>query len=221
MGVQSSVTVWEPGTQPLPANARKKIGPAAATAAARSGSSASFSKTTGSRVAVRSLETVTGARAPRTNCGRVLPLCASARRIATTGEAEPHPEEWLLIEWPKRRIRTDQILAIHPAGQTSLKDLVKMAKHRWIIERDYRGTQAGTGTGSLRRTRLARISPSRHTVHRGLWVPCGRAEPFFPLSPRRQSWTISPRAAAGLPAARLIASDPSVIIRTRSQHSER
>jgi len=51
-------------------------------------------------------------------------------------KAEPHAEEWLLIEWPQRS-RTHQILGIAMSQATTLKALVKMAKHRWIIERDY------------------------------------------------------------------------------------
>src|SRR5579863_9337570 len=50
-----------------------------------------------------------------------------------------------------------------------------------------------------------------------IWVPRGRAEPFFPLSPRRPCWTISPGgAAAGLPPAWVAASAPNGIILNRS-----
>ena len=63
---------------------------------------------------------------------------------------------------------------------------------------------------------MARISPSRHLMYRCVWVPDGRAEPFFPLCPRRPCWTISPGAAAGLPPARVAASAPNDIIPTPS-----
>jgi hypothetical protein len=65
---------------------------------------------------------------------------------------------------------------------------------------------------------MARISSSRHFVHRRLWVPDWRAEPFFPLSARRQSWIISPGVAAGLPPARVAASAPNGIILNPSPH---
>jgi SRSO17 transposase len=52
-------------------------------------------------------------------------------------KAEPHAEEWLLMEWPKGEAEPAKYwLSTVPAG-TKLKDLVKLAKHRWIIERDY------------------------------------------------------------------------------------
>ena len=60
---------------------------------------------------------------------------------------EPHPEEWLLIEWPKKESEpTKYWLSTLPA-KTSLKSLVKMAKHRWIIERDYEELKQELGLG--------------------------------------------------------------------------
>ena len=51
--------------------------------------------------------------------------------------AEPHPEEWLLIEWPEGDKEPSKYwLSTLPATIT-LVDLVHMAKLRWRIERDY------------------------------------------------------------------------------------
>jgi hypothetical protein len=49
----------------------------------------------------------------------------------------PRAEEWLLIEWPREEAEPikDGISTL-PAN-TRLADLVRLAKHRWIIERDY------------------------------------------------------------------------------------
>ena len=65
-----------------------------------------------------------------------------------------------------------------------------------------RGTETGTRVGTLRRKRLARISPSRDPLHRSVRLPGSRAKPFFPLNSRRPCWITSPEAPAGLPAAR-------------------
>ena len=54
-------------------------------------------------------------------------------------------------------------------------------------------------------------------MHRSLWVPGGRAEPFFPLCPCRSSWIRRPRASAALPTTRVAAYARSDIIHTRSQ----
>src|SRR5262249_12851240 len=80
------------------------------------------------------------------------------------------------------------------------------------------GTETGTRAGTLRRKRLARISPSRDPVHRRVRLPGSRKEPFFPLNSRRLCWITSPEAPAGLHAARRHdASAPNGTIPTPSQ----
>src|SRR5262249_41477176 len=49
-----------------------------------------------------------------------------------------------------------------------------------------------------------------------LWVPCRRAEPFFPLSPCRQCWTTRPRVLGNVHAARRRGCDPNAIIQSPS-----
>lgn len=61
--------------------------------------------------------------------------------------AEPHAEEWLLIEWPKGEAEpTKYWLSTLPAN-VELAELVRMAKHRWIIERDYQELKQELGLG--------------------------------------------------------------------------
>ena len=75
----------------------------------------------------------------------------AAVRVRSAGRdyerAEPHPEEWLLIEWPRGEAEpTKYWLSTLPAG-TKLKPLVKIATHRWIIERDYEELKQELGLG--------------------------------------------------------------------------
>jgi SRSO17 transposase len=42
-----------------------------------------------------------------------------------------------LIEWPKKESEPTKYWLSTLSAKTALKPLVKMAKHRWIIERDY------------------------------------------------------------------------------------
>lgn len=59
----------------------------------------------------------------------------------------PHAEQWLLIEWPKEESEpTKYSLSTLPI-RSSLKSLVKIAKHRWIIERDYEELKQELGLG--------------------------------------------------------------------------
>jgi SRSO17 transposase len=61
--------------------------------------------------------------------------------------SEPHPEEWLLIEWPSAESEpTKYWLSTLPAD-TALVELVHMGKHRWIIERDYQELKQELGLG--------------------------------------------------------------------------
>jgi SRSO17 transposase len=56
-------------------------------------------------------------------------------------------EEWLLIEWPTQESEpTKYWLATLPAD-SKLAVLVKLAKHRWIIERDYEELKQELGLG--------------------------------------------------------------------------
>lgn len=61
--------------------------------------------------------------------------------------AEPHPEEWLLIEWPVTEAEPIKYWFSTLPPDTALSELVHMAKHRWIIERDYQELKQELGLG--------------------------------------------------------------------------
>jgi len=61
--------------------------------------------------------------------------------------AEPHPEQWLLLEWPRGASEPAKYWLSTLPPATKLKDLVKIAKHRWIIERDYEELKQELGLG--------------------------------------------------------------------------
>jgi SRSO17 transposase len=62
-------------------------------------------------------------------------------------KAEPHAEEWLLIEWPRGEAEPTKYWMATLPQNTKLKALSKMAKHRWIIERDYEELKQELGLG--------------------------------------------------------------------------
>jgi SRSO17 transposase len=53
------------------------------------------------------------------------------------GQAVPNREQWLLIEWPKGSTEPTKYWLANLAAATPLKQLVKIAKLRWRIERDF------------------------------------------------------------------------------------
>ena len=61
--------------------------------------------------------------------------------------AEPYPEEWLLIEWPRDANEPTRYWLSTMPAEAKLNDLVKMAKQRWIIERDYQELKQELGLG--------------------------------------------------------------------------
>ena len=61
--------------------------------------------------------------------------------------SEPYPEEWLLIEWPKGEAEPAKYWLSTLPPQTRLTTLVRLAKHRWISERDYEELKQELGLG--------------------------------------------------------------------------
>jgi SRSO17 transposase len=147
VGVQSSMTVWEPGKQPLPAKPRGKMGrpPRLLQRTAKH-----------QPVAVKQL--ATSLPAPtfkeiswREGTDRKLRSRFAAVRVRPAHrdyeKAEPHAEQWLLIEWPRHEPEPTKYWISTLPPNTSLKALVKIAKQRWIIERDYQELKQELGLG--------------------------------------------------------------------------
>jgi SRSO17 transposase len=148
VAVESSTTVWEPGQQPLPAPPRK---PGRGTAPKRLQRSADHQPLSAKQLACSLPASAWKEIGWRPGSRETLRSRFAAVRVRPAHRdykrTEPHPEEWLLIEWPKKASEpTKYWLSTLPA-ETSLKSLVKMAKHRWIIERDYEELKQELGLG--------------------------------------------------------------------------
>ena len=147
VGVQSSMTVWEPGKQPLPAKRRRKMGRPPRL----------LQRTTEHQpVSVKQLTTNLPSSAFREitwreGTDRKLRSRFAAVRIRPAHrdyeKAEPHTEQWLLIEWPRSEPEPTKYWISTLLPNTSLKALVKIAKQRWIIERDYQELKQELGLG--------------------------------------------------------------------------
>ena len=137
VGVQSSMTVWEPGKQPLPAQPRGKRG-----------RPPRLLQRTAKHQPVAVKQMATSLPAPRfkeirwrEGTSRKLRSRFAAVRVRPAPrdyeKAEPHAEPWLLIEWPRKEPAPTKYWISTLPPHTSLQALVKIAKQRWIIERDY------------------------------------------------------------------------------------
>jgi SRSO17 transposase len=148
VGIQSTTTVWRPGEEPKPAPPRKsatgrprkllqrdaKNQPVSVKELALSLPAEAWKKVTWRQGVKQKLHS-------RFAALRVRPAHRDYWR------SEPHPEEWLLIEWPAGETEpTKYWLSTLPAD-TALVELVHMGKHRWIIERDYQELKQELGLG--------------------------------------------------------------------------
>ena len=148
VGVESSTTVWEPGQQPLPAPPRK---PGRGAVPKRLQRSADHQPLSAKQLAFSLPASAWKEISWRPGSQKTLRSRFAAVRVRPAHRdykrTEPHPEEWLLIEWPKKESEpTKYWLSTLPAN-SSLKSLVKMAKHRWIVERDYEELKQELGLG--------------------------------------------------------------------------
>lgn len=148
LGIQSSATVWRPGEQPRPAPTRqgntgrpRKLlqrdpnhHPVSVKELALSLPAEAWKKVTWRQGTKQKMQS-------RFAALRVRPAHRDYWR------AEPHPEECLLIEWPTEESEpTKYWLSTLPAD-IALVELVHLAKHRWIIERDYQELKQELGLG--------------------------------------------------------------------------
>jgi SRSO17 transposase len=148
VGIESTATVWEPGQGPLPAPARKPGRGAPAKRLQRSANHQPISvkelafglpSSTWQEIGWR--QGSEGTLRSRFAAVRVRPAHRDYKRT------EPYPEEWLLIEWPKKESEPTKYWLSTLPPKTSLKFLVKIAKHRWIVERDYEELKQELGLG--------------------------------------------------------------------------
>jgi SRSO17 transposase len=149
LGVQSSTTVWRPGTAPLLPRPRSQSG--------KGRPQTRLQRPPGQQpVSLADLAAGLSGRAWRTVTWREGSQAALASRFAALRvrpahrdekRSEPWPEEWLLIEWPKGETEPSKYWFSNLPPTTTLKQLVHTAKARWLIERDYQELKQEIGLG--------------------------------------------------------------------------
>jgi SRSO17 transposase len=147
VGIQKSTTVWRAGTAPLPAKRWKGMG--------RPPTLLRRDKQH-QPVAVKQLAESLPPRAWKSVCWREGTKQKLRSRFAALRVRVAHrdywrselpAEEWLLIEWPSDESEPTKYWLATLSADTTLADLVKSAKHRWIIERDYEELKQELGLG--------------------------------------------------------------------------
>jgi SRSO17 transposase len=148
VGIESNATVWKPGQQPLPAPARK---PGRGAPPKRLQRNADHQPISVKQLALGLPSAAWKEIGWRQGSQETLRSRFAAVRVRPAHRdykrTEPYPEEWLLIEWPKKESEPTRYWFSTVPEKTSLKSLVKIAKHRWIIERDYEELKQELGLG--------------------------------------------------------------------------
>ena len=147
LGVQSSTSLWPPGTSPLPPKPWSGRGrpptrvrrspeqkPLSAEKLARS-----LPEPAWQRVTWRA--GTNGLLASRFAAVRVRPAHRDEQRH------EPRPKEWFLVEWPEGEDAPTKYWLSTLPPETPLAELVSQTKLRWRIERDYQELKQETGLG--------------------------------------------------------------------------
>ena len=146
-GILSNVTVWGPGTGPLPAKAWSGRGRPPTLLRRDAGHQP---------VSVKELALGLPQRAWRTIAwreGTNEPLSSRFARMRVRvarrdfKRSESWPEEWLLIEWPKGEKEPTKYWLSTLPDSIPFDRLVELAKLRWRIERDYQELKQEVGLG--------------------------------------------------------------------------
>jgi SRSO17 transposase len=146
VGVQSSASVWEPGQTPLPAKPKQKMGRPPKLLRRNKNHQPVSTRQLAFALPEGAWEDV----AWREGSKKLRSRFAAVRvRPAHRDywQSEPHPEEWLLIEWPKGVAEPSKYWLSNLPAATGRNDLVRIAKHRWIVERDYEELKQELGLG--------------------------------------------------------------------------
>jgi len=147
VGIQSVTTVWGHGREPLPPKAWIGRG-RRPTLLRRNAAHRPYSVKALARAlpqqAWRTIRWRQGSNeqlASRFARVRVRPAHRDDKRRA------PHPEQWLLIEWPERASEPTRYWLSNLADDIAFKRMVDLAKLRWRIERDYQELKQEVGLG--------------------------------------------------------------------------
>jgi SRSO17 transposase len=147
VGIQSSVSAWAPGQAPLPKRKWKGIGRPTKLLRRNSRHAPLSVRELAMSLPLSAWKIVGWREGTR----KTLRSRFAALRIRPAHRddwrSEPRAEEWLLIEWPSAETEPTKYWLSTLPENMKLRDLVRLAKHRWIVERDYQELKQELGLG--------------------------------------------------------------------------
>jgi SRSO17 transposase len=147
VGIKSTTTLWPPGIVPLPPRPKGKTGRPPQLLRRDKQHQPLTAKELALCLSATDLRRVTW----REGTSGMMHSRFSALRVRAAHRdywrKEPHPEQWLLIEWPKTEKEPTKYWLSNLPSSTALRKLVTIAKLRWRIERDYEELKQELGLG--------------------------------------------------------------------------
>ena len=146
-GVQSSVSVWPPGTTPLPPKPWSGRGRPPKLIRRSADHKPVSARDLAKVLPAQAWQTVTWREGTKTSLTSRFAAVRVRPGHRDYWRAQPWPEEWLLMEWPEgEKEPTKYWLSTLPEA-TPISELVDTAKLRWRIERDYQQLKQELGLG--------------------------------------------------------------------------
>src|SRR5208283_1685330 len=170
VGVQSTLTLWPPGEEPLPPkpwNGRGRKPSRLRHDAEHRPVSAKDLAMRLSAQAWKDVEWREGSNEPlssRFAAVRVRPASRDHKLM------EPHPVEWLVVEWPEGEAEPTKYWLSTLPEDTPLAGLVDVIKLRWRIERDYEELKSELGLAHFEGRGWRGFHSSRQPLHRSLRI---------------------------------------------------
>jgi SRSO17 transposase len=147
VGIQSSTTLWPPGQEPLPPKPWSGRGRRPTRLRHDDDHQPVTAKDFALGLPNKAFHRVTWRESGNTKLASRFAAVRVRPAQGDTGRSEPRAEEWCLIEWPKNEAEPAKYWFSTLPADTSLKDLVRQAKRRWRIERDYQDLKQELGLG--------------------------------------------------------------------------
>lgn len=137
VGVQSVTTVWSKGTGPLPPKPPKTIGRPPTRWRRGAGAKPVSVKELAESLPARRWRTVEWREGTNTKLSSRFAALRVRAAHRDEGPRALRQEQWLLIEWPGSQTEPTKYWLSTLPVDTALVELVRVAKMRWRIERDY------------------------------------------------------------------------------------
>jgi SRSO17 transposase len=147
VGIKSTTTLWPPGIVPLPPRPKGKMGRPPRLLRRDKQHQPLTAKELALCLSAADLRIVSWREG---TSGMMRSRFAALRVRAAHRDywrKEPHPEQWLLIEWPKTEKEPTKYWLSNLPSSIALRKLVAIAKLRWRIERDYEELKQELGLG--------------------------------------------------------------------------